>query len=103
MKGQGQVKGQGQGSRSNLKIREGGGGGGFKELIPHINESEMYMLNKLVTHQVLKGQGQRSRVKVKVKPKNKGGGVFISYVFVKSMKLKGELLPERDVGPFWDQ
>ena len=83
------------------KNKRGGVNLCLKELFVHINESDMIDVADTYNTPVLRGQ--RSRSKVKVTHKKKGGGVFISSVFVKSMKLKGELLPERDVGPFWDQ
>lgn len=70
-----------------------------------------YMLHRLITIQFrvrdqrsrsedkVKGQGQRSHIK---KFGEWVGGVYAFVVFVKSMKFKGELLLEGDVGFFWD-
>lgn len=79
----------------------------LKELFVHINESDIIDVADTYNTPVLRCQGLRSKVKVKghtFNRKKRGGGCWvISNVFVKSMKFKGELLPEGHVGPFWDQ
>lgn len=67
----------------------------------------IYTLHIIITHQFLevKGQGQqnqRSRSQGERSKSHMKRGC-ISFVFVISMKLKGELLPEGDVRPFLDQ
>lgn len=74
----------------------------LKELFVHINESDIIDVADTYNTPVLRCQGLRSKVKVTHLTEKRGGGV-ISNVFVKSMKFKGELLPEGHVGPFWDQ
>lgn len=62
-----------------------------------LNESDKYVADTYNTI-VLTGQGQSNRSRLHIKKKRD-----VSYVFVKLMILKGELLLKGDVGPFRDQ